>query len=1025
MSDTENAESGATSEDVPWFDISEWSLRRKLALALAIPMLLAATFGGMRVVGAAQDAANFAQLESRVGVLQPTVRLVDSTSAMVVAGRGADQAAVQRTRTAFDAAAVDLRSAIGEAGIGEEQTTALTQALAAAQGLRDSPADAPAATVSSQFGELVTLVGPVLSNLTGETSDTRLTTIRDILAGQVALTEQRLLTTSRDGLQKVDALALGNAIGEEATAITALEGSLGATNSFVDALASGNELRLTAAPEVAAGTSALPRAQDASSVYTNLADRVTGDVVETMSDRAADARATAIRDSIFTLGLLAVAVGLALAVARMLLDPIRRVREGALDIAQVQLPAALTDIRAGKVPAPVEPLPVHTGEETGQLARAVDTLHSEAIHLATEQARLREQVRAMFETLSRRSTSLINQQLGVIEVLEREEDDPRRLESLFRLDHLAARIRRNGDSLLVLAGAPSRTIAGADLPLGDVVRAAISEVQDYQRVRLSVTDLVIPAEAAPDLVHLFAELIDNALAYSPPESRVNVLTLRGIDGGTLVEIVDQGLGMTPEDMSATNASLVTGGEVTTETARRMGLYVVGQLAARHGVTVHLRANPDGSGTIASVMLPSALLNPTQAAPEPSTGATDGDDVTVLQPSADPGSPEATGAPAGSPTGRPRLTAVPGQLSTLRSELATRVDPITGPMPRITPTMLPPVVGTPPAVDGAETRADSGPLDDTGPQSTQTDDVAAGSESGLPRRRPGATGAGAAPFGTDASPAGPARPAWAVRKPAAPTDTSAETPSDAGRGDGSLPALPRRDGFGALGALRAREAEGAEATKAAKAAKAGEDSLTRPNAPASTQPAPAPAPDTGADDERTWSEADFPAADPHDPSQPTPLAETPIFTDLQSSWLTENDDELPWASESIDEGWLAAERVAAKEVDSSAGTSASGLPVRRPGSSLVPGQTGVGRHAATARDPEAIRAHLNRHLAGVRRGRLEGSTDSSGSTGEPAGNGAGVATDAAPDDDAMVTTVGATGPADPTTQPTRDEERDRS
>ncbi len=593
--------------DIPWYAIDEWSLRRKLALALAIPVLLAATFGGMRVVNATSEAQSFSRLETRIAVLKPAVRMVDSASAMAVAGRSSDQAAIQRARAAFDGAAQTLRDAMRTSELTNEQVSRLDQALAAAQPLRDSPASTPPATVSGQFAEVAGHVNVLLNDFTGATSDTRLTTIRDILFGQVALNEQRILTIRSTPTSAIDQLALGGAIGKEATAITAIASNLGATNTSVEALLSRNTERLTTAPAVAKGTTQLPRAQESLSLYTVLANRINDQIVNTMRDKAADARATAVRDALLTVGLLLIAITLALAVARMLLDPIRRVRVGTLAIAREHLPTALEKIRAGEEPPATQPLPVHTHEEMGQLARAVDDLHFEAIHLATGQARLREQVSAMFETLSRRSTSLINQQLGLIENLERDEDDPRRLENLFRLDHLAARIRRNGESLLVLAGAAPRSGAGRDLPLGDVVRAAVSEVQDYQRVRLAVSDLVIQAGAAPNLIHLFAELIDNALSYSPPDSTVTVASVRGVDGGTLVEVSDDGLGMTPEAVASANESLVSGGEVTTETARRMGLYVVGQLAIRHEVTVRIRPNPESTGTIVSVFLPAALL----------------------------------------------------------------------------------------------------------------------------------------------------------------------------------------------------------------------------------------------------------------------------------------------------------------------------------------------------------------------------------------------------------------------------------
>jgi hypothetical protein len=184
--------------------------------------------------------------------------------------------------------------------------------------------------------------------------------------------------------------------------------------------------------------------------------------------------------------------------------------QGALEVAHERLPAAVAHPR-GEEPGEITPIDVTTKEEIGQLARAVDDMHRQAVVLATGEARLRSQVSQMFVTLSRRNTSLINQQLGLIERLERDEEDPKRLESLFRLDHLAARMRRTADSLLILADAPTATAGIDGLTVSDALQAATSGVQDYQRVRIrSANPMRINDSAAADLVHLLTELVDNA-----------------------------------------------------------------------------------------------------------------------------------------------------------------------------------------------------------------------------------------------------------------------------------------------------------------------------------------------------------------------------------------------------------------------------------------------------------------------------------------------------------------------------------
>jgi anti-sigma regulatory factor (Ser/Thr protein kinase) len=225
----------------------------------------------------------------------------------------------------------------------------------------------------------------------------------------------------------------------------------------------------------------------------------------------------------------------------------------------------------------------------------------------------------MFETMSRRNRSLVDQQLSLIDRLERNEEDPERLDNLFRLDHLAARMRRNGSNLLVLAGAQvSRGDQRSGVPLSSIIHAAASEVEDYRRVETSmVPDCTIGGAASGDIVHLLAELVDNALRYSPPASPVRVSAGFRSDGAVLLQIVDVGLGMTDGDRRIANMRLRAGGEVTPDSARHMGLFVVGRLADRHGIRVRLRGSSieeARSGTTAEVYLPATVLADGDAGP---------------------------------------------------------------------------------------------------------------------------------------------------------------------------------------------------------------------------------------------------------------------------------------------------------------------------------------------------------------------------------------------------------------------------
>jgi signal transduction histidine kinase len=347
--------------------------------------------------------------------------------------------------------------------------------------------------------------------------------------------------------------------------------------------------------------------QIANKIIADTSTAVTGAV-----ERQASAqRSAAIRDSAIVIGAMLVALLLVILVARSLVRPLRRLRDSALRVAHDDLAREIDRVRAGAEPGPVQPIPVHTSEEVGQVAHAVDELHEQAVLLAGEQSRLQLQVSDMFETLSRRSRSLVDQQLSLIDRLERNEEDPDRLESLFRLDHLAARMRRNGANLLVLAGAKVPREQADPVPVSAIINAAASEVEDYTRVvTATVPDSEVAGAMAGDLVHLLAELLDNALRYSPPISQVRVSAVHTGNGGLVIEVSDIGIGMTEPDLRVANTRLQSGGEVNPYTARHMGLFVVGRLAAQHGLVVRLRSTIAGepnSGTTAGVFVPSSLL----------------------------------------------------------------------------------------------------------------------------------------------------------------------------------------------------------------------------------------------------------------------------------------------------------------------------------------------------------------------------------------------------------------------------------
>ncbi|GAA2789912.1 nitrate- and nitrite sensing domain-containing protein [Saccharopolyspora taberi] len=331
-------------------------------------------------------------------------------------------------------------------------------------------------------------------------------------------------------------------------------------------------------------------------------------------------------ESVILLSTLLIAGAVAALVARQLLGSLALLRRSALETANVRLPQAVSDIRAGHGErTPIERVPVDTTEEIGQVGRAFDAVHSQAVSLASEQAELRHHYSDSFINVSRRSQSLLERQLRLFEQLERDEEDPDQLATLFQLDHLSTRMRRNNENLMVLAGSDLARRFTQPASPADLARAAVSEIEHYPRVLVEpLPDVRIVGYAASDLVRLLAELLDNAANFSAPQTSVVVSGHRPGDGSLGIDVVDQGIGMKPEALAAANERLASDGEIELSTSRRMGLFVVGRLAARHGIRVELHPGPEGTGLRAHVGVGAELLVETAPAAARINGVADSD-----------------------------------------------------------------------------------------------------------------------------------------------------------------------------------------------------------------------------------------------------------------------------------------------------------------------------------------------------------------------------------------------------------------
>jgi hypothetical protein len=355
------------------------------------------------------------------------------------------------------------------------------------------------------------------------------------------------------------------------------------------------------------------------------------DAVDDLQDSAADSERRAVLTAIIVgasvLLVAAATLATAIVVSVRTSRRLRRLRASALAVAHSELPSVISQVATAPSAVTVQsalegssaladPAIGGDSDEVGQVAAALHAVHRQALRLAADQALLRLDVSALFIALSRRGQSLVHRQLQLIDDFESAETNPETLDRLFAIDHLAARMRRNEENLLVLAGGePTRQFSQPE-PLHDVIRAAGAEIEDYERIDIaSISEISVAAWVVGDIVHLLAELLENATTFSAPNTRVRVSARRSIDGVSIT-VFDEGIGMTPAQVEEANARLAQPETLTSALAGTMGLLVVARLAVRRGIRVRLRSTLS-SGTIAFVDLPNELLAIDTTADDPS------------------------------------------------------------------------------------------------------------------------------------------------------------------------------------------------------------------------------------------------------------------------------------------------------------------------------------------------------------------------------------------------------------------------
>ena len=573
----------------------------------------------------------------------------------------------------------------------------------------------------------------------------------------------------------------------------------------------------------------------------------------------------------------------------------------------------------------IEPIGVTSTDEIGEVARAFDQVHREAVRLAADEAMLRGNLNAMFINLSRRSQSLIERQLSLIDSLEQSEQDSGRLSSLFRLDHLATRMRRNSENLLVLAGHEVTRRWSQPVPLVDVLRAAISEIEQYERVVLNVqSGIVVVGQAVNDVVHLIAEIVENATTFSPEDTQVYVSGQPLSSGGVLLDITDNGVGISDQEMSHANWRLDNPPVVDVAVSRRMGLFVVGRLAARHGVRVRLR-HAQAGGLTALIWLPDTVAAPEVAPPLGRLRRFEADDYGPARSLSAPLQASDTGAQA---------------------TMAARIPRFSSTSPSASPSFTPAADSWPGAGPGA------GP-DGTGPSPVAGNGWDADPAQALPVRGKSNGITAPADDSTDADEIAPRTPAAL----AGPGGSGGQGSS--GPGPSRLPAFggqvpPQAPRIPPMGSQDVRGGDGPSAgdlgANGAQATDGATDSGTVTVPPPATQDQRLPIYDS--------LESDWFRRSGKSLSTARPAAGAPAAAAAGQSWTSP-----------ADEGWRAAQALAAP---SAGDTTQAGLPRRVPRANLVPGSVGGGGGDAEAdaptRSPDVVRTRMASFQRGVREGR---------------------------------------------------------
>lgn len=606
-------------------DWRDWTLPRKIAAVLVLPLAVALA-AGTGLVRRGADALGADRADERVALAARDVSaaLTAVQDERELAAGQADGERLTAARARTDSAVARLTGAlarVGDPGRPAETAQARLARLGDVRAIA-TPAQA-VGEYSAVTGALLDLHAALLPGIARAEPAHRLAAAHDLGRAREHLAQQQSLIGLGLATRALAEPQLGQA--RSATALAAAWlgqfGSAAPRDALAVFSATMPATAVNARDELAAAVLGPDGAFRPSvsapqwlAVSQPVVDRL-GEVLARLTDAAveevgahADSSAAVLRNLV--VGLAAAAL-LAAAVAFAVLRHVRRsvgaLRAAVVDIADDKLPAALLRARDGRA-AERPSTPVPAGGEFAAIAAAFDTVCGEAVRAATEQAKMRSGYAEVFVNAFRRSQSLVQRQLQLVQRLEQDADSPDQLAKLFQLDHLVTRTRRNNENVLVLSGTELVRKTGMPVPVANLVQAAMSEVEQYQRVEVvDPPQAKVVDSAAGDLIRMLAELIDNATAFSAPDTPVTVQAQVLRDGSLSIAVADNGIGMSDEELRAANERLTRLGSLELATSRRVGLVVVGRLAGRHGFGVELLGGDNFPGVTVLVSVPADFV----------------------------------------------------------------------------------------------------------------------------------------------------------------------------------------------------------------------------------------------------------------------------------------------------------------------------------------------------------------------------------------------------------------------------------